>query len=224
VDAYCPHSPRGLCSSPAIEECGLRCVYPRLGNSTGNGRLHRYAIGTRGHDSAIEGQASRYPGRGQGRRGLAYMGPKELLPAEPDYEWTRAPATHRYVSKTFENCNYLQALEGGLDTVAFLVRAYTTSLGDRSNLRQHDRAPNIEVERTDYGYFLRLAAPMSMPAKYVRVYHYVMPAQQLRASVIGYEGVRNKPARLDGHIWVPIDDTHHAYLQHHVRATIRKTS
>ena len=42
--------------------------------------------------------------------------------------------------------------------------------------------------------------------KYVRVYHYVMPTQQMRASIIGYEGVRNKPARLDGHIWVPIDD------------------
>ena len=48
----------------------------------------------------------------------AYMGPRELQPPEPDYEWTRAPATHRYVSKTFENCNYLQALEGGLDTTS----------------------------------------------------------------------------------------------------------
>jgi hypothetical protein len=39
-----------------------------------------------------------------------------------------------------------------------------------------------------------------------------MPAQQLRASIIGYEGVRNKPARLDGHIWTPIDDnTTHIY-------------
>jgi hypothetical protein len=46
----------------------------------------------------------------------------------------------------------------------------------------------------------------------MRVYHYVMPAQQLRASVISYEGDRNRPARLDGHIWVPIDDyTTHVY-------------
>ena len=63
----------------------------------------------------------------------------------------------------------------------------------------------IDVERTDYGYYYVSQRNVD-DGKYVRVYHYVMPAQQLRASVIGYEGVRNKPARLDGHIWAPIDD------------------
>jgi len=138
------------------------------------------------------------------------MGPKELIPEEPDYEWTRAPATHRFVSKTFENCNYLQALEGGLDT-SHSSFAHNNKLGDRANLRQHDRAPAIEVERTDYGYFYVSQRNVD-EGKYVRVYHYVMPAQQLRASIIGYEGVRNKPARLDGHIWTPVDDyTTHVY-------------
>jgi hypothetical protein len=61
------------------------------------------------------------------------------------------------------------------------------------------------VERTDYGYCYVSTRHVD-EGKYIRVYHYVMPAQQLRASIIGYEGVRNKPARLDGHIWVPIDD------------------
>jgi len=103
--------------------------------------------------------------------------------------WTRAPATHRYVSKTFENCNYLQALEGGLDT-AHSSFAHYNKLGDRSNLRQHDRSPHIDVERTDYGYYYVSQRNVD-DGKYVRVYHYVMPAQQLRASVIGYEGVRN---------------------------------
>ena len=42
--------------------------------------------------------------------------PADQMPAVPDYEWIRVPATHRHVSKTFESCNYLQALEGGLDT------------------------------------------------------------------------------------------------------------
>ncbi len=53
-----------------------------------------------------------------------YMGPKDQMPPEPDYEWLRAPATHRFVSKTLEDCNYLQGLEGGLDTahVSFLHR------------------------------------------------------------------------------------------------------
>jgi hypothetical protein len=45
-----------------------------------------------------------------------YMGPPDRQPAAPDYELVRAPATHRFVSKSLEECNYLQALEGGLDT------------------------------------------------------------------------------------------------------------
>ncbi len=45
-----------------------------------------------------------------------YMGPAGTMPAPPDYEWVRTPSTHRFVSKTFEHCNWLQALEGGLDT------------------------------------------------------------------------------------------------------------
>jgi phenylpropionate dioxygenase-like ring-hydroxylating dioxygenase large terminal subunit len=132
------------------------------------------------------------------------MGPKELQSEAPDFEWTRAPATHRYVSKTFENCNWLQAIEGGLDT-AHSSFAHNNKLGDRANLRQHDKAPQLDVERTDYGYYYVSTRNVDA-GKYYRVYHYVMPAQQLRASIIGYEGVRNNPARLDGHIWVPIDD------------------
>ena len=115
-------------------------------------RLRRYAVGARRHDTAGEGQNPRLSHRRERRRGLGLYRPEGAEPAEPDYEWTRAPATHRYVSKTFENCNYLQALEGGLDT-AHSSFAHNNKLGDRANLRQHDRAPNIDVERTDYGYY-----------------------------------------------------------------------
>jgi len=44
---------------------------------------------------------------------------------------------------------------------------------------------------------------------YVRVYHYLMPAQQLRGNVTNWAGGgRAKVPKLDGHIWVPIDDEH----------------
>jgi phthalate 4,5-dioxygenase oxygenase subunit len=203
VDANCPHR-RAPLFFGRNEECGLRCVYHgwkfnRHGDCTD---MPSEPAGT---TLQAKVKLLAYPTVEKGGVIWAYMGPKELIPEEPDYEWTRAPATHRYVSKTFENCNYLQALEGGLDT-SHSSFAHYNKLGDRANLRQHDRAPNIEVERTDYGYFY-VSQRNVEGGKYVRVYHYVMPAQQLRASIIGYEGVRNNPARLDGHIWVPIDDT-----------------
>ena len=208
VDAYCPHR-RAPLFLARNEECGLRCVYHGW-KFDRHGACMDMPSEPAGTTLQAKAKLLAYPTVEKGNVVWAYMGPRELLPAEPDYEWTRAPATHRYVSKTFENCNYLQALEGGLDT-SHSSFAHYNKLGDRANLRQHDRAPNIEVERTDYGYFYVSQRNVD-GGKYVRVYHYVMPSQQLRASIIGYEGVRNKPARLDGHIWVPIDDyTTHIY-------------
>jgi len=40
----------------------------------------------------------------------ACLGPSAAPP--PDFEFIRAPATHRFVSRTVQDCNYLQALEG----------------------------------------------------------------------------------------------------------------
>jgi phenylpropionate dioxygenase-like ring-hydroxylating dioxygenase large terminal subunit len=208
VDAYCPHR-RAPLFFGRNEECGLRCVYhgwkfDRHGNCVD---MPSEPAGT---TLQAKVKILSYPTIEKGGVVWTYMGPKDQTPPEPDYEWTRAPESHRFVSKTFENCNYLQALEGGLDT-AHSSFAHNNKLGDRSNLRQHDKAPHIDVERTPYGYYYVSTRKVDA-GKYIRVYHYVMPAQQLRASVIGYEGTRNKPARLDGHIWVPIDDyTTHVY-------------
>jgi nitrite reductase/ring-hydroxylating ferredoxin subunit len=55
----------------------------------------------------------------------AYMGPPEAKPALPAFEWTELSAPHRYFSKRWQECNYLQAMEGGLDSnhVSFEVTA-----------------------------------------------------------------------------------------------------
>ena len=208
IEAYCPHR-RAPLFFGRNEECGIRCVYhgwkfDRHGNCVD---MPSEPAGT---TLQAKVKILAYPTCEKGGVVWAYMGPKKLQPDYPDYEWTRAPATHRYVSKTFENCNWLQAMEGGLDT-SHSSFAHNNKLGDRSNLRQHDKAPKIDVDRTDYGY--RYVSTRKVDeGNYFRVYHYVMPAQQLRASIIGYEGVRNRPARLDGHIWSPIDDyTTHVY-------------
>jgi phthalate 4,5-dioxygenase oxygenase subunit len=43
------------------------------------------------------------------------MGPKEKQPPFPEFEWTKLPRSHRYVTKFVEQCNYLQAMEGDYD-------------------------------------------------------------------------------------------------------------
>ncbi|HKT20116.1 MAG TPA: hypothetical protein VJR47_18830, partial [Stellaceae bacterium] len=134
----------------------------------------------------------------------AYLGPRETMPLPPDYEWMRAPATHRYISKTYEACNYLQAVEGGLDT-AHSSYLHNLRLGDKSLPRQRDRAPRLDVERTDYGYYYVSTRKLGEDGSYVRLYHYVMPHQQMRGGINGVVG-RNDVPKLDGHLWVPIDD------------------
>jgi phthalate 4,5-dioxygenase len=150
VEAFCPDR-RAPLFFGRNEECGLRCVY------------HGWKFDVDGNcvDLPSEPETSpmkktikltAYPTVEKAGIVWAYLGPKDAMPAPPDYEWMRAPATHCFVSKTYEACNYLQALEGGLDTAhsSFL---HNLRLGDNTALRQRDRAPRLEVERTDYGYY-----------------------------------------------------------------------
>ena len=134
------------------------------------------------------------------------MGPKEEMPGPPDFEWMRASDSHRHVSKTFEHCNWLQALEGGLDT-SHSSHLHNENLKDKGQWRQRDKAPLIEVETTDYGYCYASLRNAGDDGIYVRFYQYIMPVQQQRGAVTGRNG-RNAVPKLNGHLWVPVDDEH----------------
>ena len=203
VDAFCPHR-RAPMFFARNEDCGLRCVY------------HGWKFDTDGKcvdmpseppDSLFKSKVTiaSYPTWEGGGIVWAYLGPPEHRPAVPDYEFTRAPATHSYVSKTFEECNWLQALEGGLDT-SHSSFAHNNNIGEAEYLRAKDTAPRLEVYRTDYGY--TYAGIRKVEEKqYVRAYHYVMPAQQMRGRVTSRNGQNIDPhPTINGHIWVPIDD------------------
>ena len=114
VDAHCPHR-RAPMFFGRNEECGLRCVYHGW-KFDRNGDCVDMPSEPAGTPLQAKVKIKAYPTFEGGGLVWAYMGPKEHMPAAPDYEWMRAPTTHRHVSKTFEDCNYLQAMEGGLDT------------------------------------------------------------------------------------------------------------
>jgi phenylpropionate dioxygenase-like ring-hydroxylating dioxygenase large terminal subunit len=202
VDAFCAHR-RAPLFFGRNEECGLRCVY------------HGWKFDVDGMCVDLPSEPSSSPMKASARitayptmekAGIvwAYLGPKNAMPAPPDYEWMRAPATHGYVTKTYEACNYLQALEGGLDT-AHSTYLHNIKLGDNSQPRQRDGAPRLDVERTDYGYSYVSTRQLGADGTYVRVYHYVMPFQQMRGGLRGLLR-QNEVPKLDGHLWVPIDD------------------
>jgi phenylpropionate dioxygenase-like ring-hydroxylating dioxygenase large terminal subunit len=204
VEAFCPHR-RAPLYYGRNEECGLRCVYHGW-KFDADGKC--VDLPSEPEDSTLKDKVRlvAYPTAEKGGVVWAYLGPRETMPPTPDYEWMRAPETHRHVSKTHEQCNYLQALEGGLDTThsSFL---HNNRLGGRTELRQRDRAPRLEVFPTDYGYYYVSHRNAALDGTYVRLYHYVMPAQQMRGSVTADPGSNELPT-LHGHLWVPIDDEH----------------
>jgi hypothetical protein len=146
-----------------------------------------------------------YPTHEVGGVVWAYMGPPEKKPAPPLFEWTQVPATHRSMSKVIQESNWLQALEGGIDSVHtnFLHGGrppgyVSTSPRAAQGMERDDSLSKVvEVVPTDYGYtYAGISNLRAEGMRSVRAYHWVMPWHQIRPGGNG----------CNGHMWVPIDD------------------
>jgi phthalate 4,5-dioxygenase len=200
IEEFCPHRRASLWLG-RNEENGLRCVY------------HGWKFGIDGQcvdqmneprQFASKIKAIAYPTYEMSGVVWAYMGPLEKQPAPPKFEWTQMAESHRAVSRVMEECNWLQALEGGIDTSHFTIlhRALKKDAKQPGispdNVGIQGSAPSLEVDFTDYGYRYYGIRPLGEKL-YVRGYHFVMPFTQLRPPGPGKEEVH-------GHYWVPIDD------------------
>ena len=141
----------------------------------------------------------------------AYLGPVEKQPPYPKFEWTQVPESHRLVTKVWQECNWLQALEGGIDTAHApilhrRISETTTRPGISINTSLvRGEPPKVEVDRTDYGYRYAGIRDVGDKGNLIRGYHYVMPFHQLRPLQFGLQG--QEPRQLiAGHVWVPMDD------------------
>jgi len=175
------------------EENGIRCVYHGW----------KYDCEGRCVDMPSEPEESNfkdkvripaYPTHEVGGVVWAYMGPPEKKPAPPLFEWTQVPATHRGMSRVWQQCNWLQALEGGIDSVhtSFLHTAVSPG---RSV--QRSRSAVVEVVPANHGSTYTVMRELQEGLRSVNAYHWVMPWHQIRNG--GEEGS-------NGHMWVPIDD------------------
>ena len=206
VDAFCAHR-RAPLFFGRNEECGIRCVYHGWKFDVA-GACVDLPSEPAGSPLKDEVRLKAYPTVERGGIVWAYLGPPAAVPPLPDYEWTRAPETHRAVSRSLQSSNYLQGLEGGLDT-AHVSYLHNNRMSDRNNLFTRDGAPRIDVFETDYGYSYVSTRKIDAEKHFVRVYQYVLPAQQMRPNVTQTGLTTNfKLPRYDGHIWVPIDDEH----------------
>ncbi|SVC75348.1 uncharacterized protein METZ01_LOCUS328202, partial [marine metagenome] len=115
LDNYCPHRRASLFFG-RNEECGLRCVY------------HGWKFDKDGNcvDMPSEPAESNfkdkvriksYPVKEGGGLIWAYMGPSELKPPMPRFEYLELEPEQVSVSKLRYESNYVQVVEGDLDTV-----------------------------------------------------------------------------------------------------------
>src|SRR5919206_3999798 len=116
VDAYCPHR-RGPMYFGRNEECGLRCVYHGW-KFDSTGQCVDMPSEPAESDFRTKVRATAYRGADWGGMSWIYMGPnQEDPPGLPEWEWCLVPENQVYHShKAVYECNYMQALEGELDT------------------------------------------------------------------------------------------------------------
>lgn len=158
LDEACCHRGASLLLG-RVEECGIRCPY------------HGWKFA---HDGVVmetpnvaddrfkeRFKANAYPVREAGGMIWVYLGVPEEQPEFPKWPFLSLPDENRINVAVIVSCNYVQVMEGTLDSshLSVLHRGQIAA-GDGSDLKfakvtnhmQFDAAPRLEVEDTDFGF------------------------------------------------------------------------
>jgi phenylpropionate dioxygenase-like ring-hydroxylating dioxygenase large terminal subunit len=200
VDHACAH--RG---APLVfgrnEGCGLRCIY------------HGWKFDVEGRvvDTPAEPAQSgirknvrikNYPC--QERNGICwtYMGPdRDQPPPLPNMEWNLVPQENVYVSFRVQECNWLQAVEGEIDSAhAAILHGRVDQQGAINEwVQKKDLKPTFECKRQDFGASIASKRILNDDTHYWRVNQFLLPFYTLVPP-------QSQFPELSGHAWVPMDD------------------
>ncbi|MCY3860077.1 MAG: Rieske 2Fe-2S domain-containing protein [Gammaproteobacteria bacterium] len=220
VEPRCPHRGANLFFG-RNEACGLRCIY------------HGWKFDRQGNCVDIPNATPEVASRLMPRASIqaltveergdvvwAFFG--ESAPPLPDFEYLGMPSEQRFVSKKFQQCNWAQAVEGGLDTSHFSYlhagvydgeKASLLDGGKRPTLRAanespnhsrfrwliEDGAPRFTVLEHDAGLLLCAARSADDDQTYWRMTQYLVPNHSLTPG--------NFPEDTSlMNTWVPYDD------------------
>src|SRR5712675_165135 len=203
IDEFCAHRRVSLWFG-RNEECGLRCAY------------HGWKYDVTGQCIDLPSEPDRagirqriklnsYPLIEQGGVLWTYMGPPEHQPAPPGFEFSLVPPRRTYASKRLQYCNWLQAMEGGIDSshVSWLHGSelnkdplFKGSKGNEYN--EKDRMPIFAVEEFAGGLLIGARRNADAGKYYWRITPWIMPWYSIIPPRAGHP--------LGAHAWVPIDD------------------
>jgi phthalate 4,5-dioxygenase len=203
IDEFCAHRGVSLWFG-RVEECGIRCPYHGWKYDV-TGQCLEVPSEPEESGFARKIKLKNYPLIRIGDVLWTYMGAPEHEPPPPEFEFVRVPLEQTFTSKRLQECNWLQAMEGGIDSshVSWLHRGSLNSDplfkgagGNKYNLG--DARPFFEVVEHDGGLFIGARRNAEDGKYYWRITPWVMPC----FTMIPPRG--NHPVH--GHFWIPIDD------------------
>jgi phenylpropionate dioxygenase-like ring-hydroxylating dioxygenase large terminal subunit len=210
MDHRCPHR----CASLFLgrnEEGGLRCIYHGWkydveGNCVDTPNLPDNP------DFKNRIKAKAY--KAAERNGLVwvYMGEAATAPPFPALEPLLLPEAQLKARWAQRHCNWLQAIEGDIDTSHFgflhegKAAAEDYPAASALRYRLEDRAPDYNCIETEWGTMYAAYRPATPGNLYYRVAHYLFPFwTMIPNAAFG--------TNLTARAWVPMDDTHTMFLQ-----------
>ncbi|MHA6263291.1 aromatic ring-hydroxylating dioxygenase subunit alpha [Arenibacterium sp. CAU 1754] len=191
IDRHCPHRGADLCHG-RLEDNGLRCPFHGW-HFDRSGQCVEQPGEPEGSQMYKQIRTTSYPVVEKNGIIFAYMGPG-APPDFPNFDCFRAPETHVFAFKGLWECNWLQAMEVGIDPAhaSFLHRflkdedpadSYGKQFRDKAAdtdipmtqlLRDYPR-PEITVEETDYGMRIVALRHLDNGKTHVRITNQIFP-------------------------------------------------
>ncbi len=213
VEERCPHRQASLFFA-RNEAGGLRCVYHGW-KFDRTGRC--LDMPNEATDCPLKDKvrATAYPSVERNGVVWGYLGPRREPPPLPDFEWNGSGANEPFFFRYHRACNFLQCLEGELDSshIGFLHRSLDpgepstvpgVSVGDAARpgllLARKDLAPRIAVVETETGLVYSAARDAGDGREYHRVHPFLFPFHTMISGSLDGE------ASFNGKAWVPMDD------------------
>jgi len=156
--AYCLHRGASMALARA-EGDGLRCIYHGWKFGVDGRVLDTPNVADRKFRERVHGKT--FPVREAGGLLWAYLGPRDQEPAFPRYPFMEQDDAHRINACAVTNCNYVQVIEGLVDSshltvlhASGLARTNGAELdfAKKTTHMQFDASPQIEADETDFGF------------------------------------------------------------------------
>lgn len=195
LDARCPHRGADL-SFGLVEEGGIRCgrCYWKFDVE---GNILDMPLEPEDSPLWTEVKAPAFRIAEFGGLLWGYVGPQDDVPDLPEFEWTRVEPDHRYLSRFLVDCNYMQAVEGGLDAARVAALQKAGALGPDDPMGE-EAAHTVQARDTEYGLLVGTAVESDSREAEMSVAQWLMPFYTTLAS--GRRGI------FEGTAWAPIDD------------------